>query len=97
MLHGLRRSPQLNGRLVRVGSRLPNGRYETMRPGSRDQQAVRFDNMRELLETYGGCAAGDEVPIDDGVLVLLGFDPVEAYWACKKANMYIWVPERNFT
>ena len=62
-----------------------------------DQQAVRLDNMRELLETYGGCAAGDEVPIDDGVLVLLGFDPVEAYWACKKANMYIWVPERNFT
>ena len=97
VLHGLRRSPQLNGRLVRVGSRLPNGRYETMRPGSRDQQAVRFDNMRELLETYGGCAAGDEVPIDDGVLVLLGFDPVEAYWACKKANMYLWVPERNFT
>ena len=97
VLQGLQKSPQLNGRLVRVGSRLPNGRYETMRPGSRDQQAVRLDNMRELLETYGGCAAGDEVPIDDGVLVLLGFDPVEAYWACKKANMYIWVPERNFT
>ena len=68
-----------------------------MRPGSRDQQAVRPDNMRELLDTYGGCAAGDEVPIDDGALLLLGFDPVEAYCACKKANMYCWAPLRNFT
>ena len=97
VLQGLQKSPQLNGRLVRVGSRLANGRYETMRPGSRDQQAVRPDNIRELLDTYGGCAAGDEVPFDDGALLLLGFDPVEAYWACKKANIYCWVPLRNFT
>ena len=36
------------------GLRLAKGRYETMRPGSRDQQAVRPDNMRELLDTFRG-------------------------------------------
>ena len=88
VLYGLQKSPHLNGRLVRVGPRRANGRFETVRPGSGDQLAVRPENLRGLLEKYDGRHAGDKMAFDDGELELLGFDPVEAFWACKKANMY---------
>ena len=52
VLHGLQKSAHLNGRLVRVGSRLANGRFETVRPGSGDQLAVRPEKLRGLLEKY---------------------------------------------
>ena len=96
VLQGLQTSPHLNGRFVRVGSRRANGRFATERPGSREQLAVRPENMRELLETYDGHAAGEEVDFGDGEFELLGYDPGGANWACRKAGMYCWVPERNF-
>ena len=95
VLHGLQKSAHLNGRLVRVGSQIANGRFETVRPGSGDQLAVRLENLRGLLEKYDGRAVGDEMAFDDGVLEPLGFDP-EAFWAGKKANIYLWVPARYF-
>ena len=67
-----------------------------MRPGSRTKLAVRPENLRGLLDSYDGRAAGDEVAFADADRELLGFDPVEALWACKKANMFLWVPSRNF-
>ena len=97
VLHGLQKSQHLNGRLVRVGSRRANGRFETERPGSHDRQAVRPENLRELLETYDGHAAGDEVAFGDDEFKLIGYDPVGACWACKKEGMYCWVPVRNFS
>ena len=93
----VKRSRSLNGRLVRVGSRRANGRFETERPGSHDRQAVRPENLRELLETYDGHAAGDEVAFGDDEFKLIGYDPVGACWACKKEGMYCWVPVRNFS
>ena len=88
VLRNLKISAHFNGRLVRVGSRRANGRFKTFRPGSGDQLAVRPENLRGLLEKYDGRHAGDKMAFDDGELELLGFDPVEAFWACKKANMY---------
>ena len=88
--------PALNGRLVRVGSQRPNGRFETVRPGSGRNLAVRPANLRVLLEEFNGRAAGDTMDFDDGEIVLLGFDAQESYWACQKAHMYLWIPAYNF-
>ena len=49
-----------------------------------------------MLEKYDGRAARGEMAFDDGELELLGFDPVEAFWACEEANMYFWDHVRNF-
>ena len=96
VLHGLQAEPDLNERLVRVGSQRPNGRFETVRPGSGRNPAVRPANLRVLLEEFNGRAAGDTMDFDDGEIELLGFDAQESYWACQKAHMYLWIPAYNF-
>ena len=77
---------QYNGRIVRVGNQRTNGRFETVRPGSKDKLAVRPENLRWLLGSYDGRNAGDDLADEDdgyGELVLLGFDTVKEQWACK--------------
>ena len=96
VLHGLQAEPDFNGRLVRVGSQRPNGRFETVRPGSGRNLAVRPANLRVLLEEFNGRAAGDTMDFGDGEIVLLGFDAQESYWACQKAHMYLWIAAYNF-
>ena len=53
---------------------------------------------------FNGFAAGDAVIFDGGEIVLLGFDAVTAYWACKQEMsrledsvrfQYVWVPEMH--
>ena len=88
--------PALNGRLVRVGSQRPNGRFETVRPGSGRNLAVRPTNLRVLLEEFSGRAAGDTMDFDDGEIELLGFDAQESYWACQKAHIDLWIAAYNF-
>ena len=61
VLQGLQKAPELNGRLVRVGSQRQNGRYATVRPGSGDRLAVRAENLRGLLEKYASHESGNEV------------------------------------
>ena len=92
----LQKASQYNGRLVKVGAQRADSLFETVRPGSGDRLAVRAENLRGLLEKYASHESGDELAFDDGDLLLLGYDPVEAFWACKKGNMYCWVPVRNF-
>ena len=75
-----------NGRLVRVGIQRLNGRFETVRAGTKDKLAVRPENLRWLLQSYDGRAVGDDLADEDdgyGELVLLGFDPEREQWACK--------------
>ena len=73
-MHRLQRAPHYNGRLVRVVSRCEDGRLETVRPGSRTKLAVRPENLRGLLDSYDGRAAGDEVAFADADRELLGRD-----------------------
>ena len=94
VVQGLQKAPHYNGKLVRVGSQRPNGRVATMRPGERKEIAVWPANLRGLLEVYDGCAAGERKEFDDDEIELLGFDPKEAFWACKKAGMYLWIPAK---
>ena len=94
VVHGMQKAPHYNGKLVRVGSQRPNGRVPTMRPGERKEIAVWPANLRGLLEVYDGCAAGERKAFDDDATELLGFDPKEAFWACKKAGMYLWIPAK---
>ena len=96
VLQGLRKSPELNGRLVKVRSQRPDGRFETVRPGSGRNLAVRPANLRVLLEEFNGRAAGDTMDFDDGEIEILGFDAQESYWACQKAHMYLWIAAYNF-
>ena len=96
MLQGLKAKPQYNGKLVRLGSHRADGRIETERPGSGQEMAARPENLRGLLDVYDGRAAGDKMEFDDGEIELLGIDPKEAHWACKKGSWYLWIPEYNF-
>ena len=80
------RYTQHNGRLVHVGIQRTDGRYETVRVGSKHKLAVWPDNLRWLLQSYDGRVAGDDLADEDdgyGELVLLGYDPVNEQWACK--------------
>ena len=80
------RYTQHNGRLVRVGIQRTDGRYETVRVGSKHMLAVWPDNLRWLLQSSDGRVAGDDLADEDdgyGELVLLGYDPVNEQWACK--------------
>ena len=107
VLHGLTKQPHHNGKLVIIGKQRGNGRFETVRPGSRpdgsrEELAARPENLRLLLAEYQGITAGDEVDFVGGVLELLGFDPETACWAGKQEissgqYQYVWVPERNFS
>ena len=107
VLHGLTKQPHHNGKLVIIGKQRDNGRFETVRPGSRpdgsrEELAARPENLRLLLAEYQGITAGDEVDFVGGVLELLGFDPETACWAGKQEiasgqYQYVWVPERNFS
>ena len=102
VLHGLTKQPHHNGKLVIIGKQRGNGRFETVRPGSRpdgsrEELAARPENLRLLLAEYQGIAAGDEVDFVGGVLELLGFDPETACWAGKQEissgqYQYVWVP-----
>ena len=49
-------------------------RVETVRPGSGTELAVRPENLRGLLDSYDGRAAGDEVAFADADRELLGRD-----------------------
>ena len=49
-------------------------RVETVRPGSGTELAVRPENLRGLLDSYDGLAAGDEVAFADADRELLGRD-----------------------
>ena len=69
---------------MRVGSERPNGRFETVRPGSGRNLAVRPANLRVLLEEFNGRAAGDTMDFDDGEIELLGFDAQESYWLARR-------------
>ena len=105
VLHGLQKKPFYNGKMAMVGVQRADGRFETARPGSRsdgsrDELAVRPENLRLLLEEYGGFAAGDEVDFAGGEVVLLGFDRETDYWACTQdvsgsgQCQYVWIPEQ---
>ena len=96
VLQGLRKSPELNGRLVKVRSQRPDGRFETVRPGSGKKLAAWPANLRGLLDEYEGRAAGDNIDFADGEVELLGFYTQEALWAGKTANVYMWIPRYNF-
>ena len=75
VLQGLRKAPDLNGRLVKVRSQRPeDGRYETVRPSSGRELAAWPANLRGLLNEFEGRAAGDTVDFADGEVELLGFD-----------------------
>ena len=109
VLQGLQKKPSYNGRLVSVGLQRADHRFETARPGfredgSREELAVRPENLRWLSVEFNGFAAGDAVIFDGGEIVLLGFDAVTAYWACKQEMsrfeesvrfQYVWVPEMH--
>ena len=109
VLQGLQKKPSYNGKLICVGLQRADHRFETARPGfredgSREELAVRPENLRWLSVEFNGLAAGDAVVFDGGDIVLLGFDPVTAYWACKQEMsrledsvrfQYVWVPEMH--
>ena len=96
IVQALQNAPHYNGKLVHVASLQANGRIAKMRPGTGHPLAVRPANLRGLLEVYDGRALGEAMEFDDGEIELIGFDPKEAYWACKKANMYLWIPASYF-
>ena len=72
VLQGLQKAFQYSGKLVSVGVQRADGRFETVRPGSRIELAVRPANLRWFLRSYGGDTAGDVVDFDDGEIELLG-------------------------
>ena len=80
------RYTQHNGRLARVGIQRTDGRYETVRVGSKHKLAVWPDNLRWLLQSSDGRVAGDDLADEDdgyGEFVPLGYNPVKEQWACK--------------
>ena len=97
VLQGLRKAPDLNGRLVKVRSQRPeDGRYETVRPSSGRELAAWPANLRGLLNEFEGRAAGDTMDFADGEVELLGFDTQEGHWAGRKENVYMWIPRYDF-
>ena len=105
VLHGLQKPPDYKGKMVNVDMQRADGRFETVRPGSRsdgsrEELAARPENLRWLVEEYDGLAAGDEVDFAGGEIVLLRVDRERAYWACKQETscsgqfQYVWVPEQ---
>ena len=81
---------------MKVRSQRPGGPFETVRPGSGRELAAWPANLRGLLDEFEGRAAGDTMDFADGEVEPLGFGTQGAYWAGRKANVYMWIPRYNF-
>ena len=81
VLHGLQKASHRNCQIVQIGAPRSIGRVATTRPASGKELAVRGENLRELMRSYGGLLAGDVVDLEGAEYFLLGFDHVRGLWA----------------
>ena len=89
--------------MVQIGAPRSDGRIVTTRHDG-GELAVRRENLRELLRSYDGLSAGDDVDLGGAEVFFLGFesfDHVRRFWAGETDRVldtgeldidYVWLP-----